>query len=132
MNLQNQRKRRLSYAAAFILLLIVETMIALYVHDTIIRPYVGDMLVVILIYCAIRVMIPVRYKWMPFWIFLFAAGIECLQYFHLIQILKLQDHMFWRIVIGSTFDTKDIGCYGTGCILLGFYEFIRRKAECHE
>ena len=37
-----------------LLLFIVEVMIALFVHDNFVRPYVGDYLVVMLIYCAVR------------------------------------------------------------------------------
>lgn len=127
MNLHTQRIKRLKYTVVFMFLLIAEILIALYVHDAIIRPYLGDMLVVILIYCLFRVIIPVGHKRLPLWIFLFAAGIECLQYFRLVQVLGLQDHTFWRIVIGSTFDLKDIGCYGAGCILTGIYEFLKEK-----
>jgi hypothetical protein len=127
MNLHKQKKKRLEYAIAFIVLLMVEVLIALYVHDAIIRPYLGDMLVVILIYFFLRVIVPTGHKWLPLWIFLFAAGIECLQYFHLVQVLGLQDHRFWRIVIGSTFDLKDIGCYGAGCILIGICSYFRHR-----
>ena len=38
------------YAICFIGLFIVETLIALFVRDAFIRPYMGDVLVVILIY----------------------------------------------------------------------------------
>ncbi len=123
MNLRIYKKKRIRYAIAFLVLFIMETLIALYVHDDIIRPYIGDMLVVILIYCFVRIIIPVGYKWLPIYIFLFAAGIECLQYFHLVQLLGLQGYTFWRIVIGSTFDLKDIICYGGGCFLLSLSSY---------
>ena len=38
---------------AFILF-VIEVLIALYVRDSIIRPYVGDFLVVIMLYCFVR------------------------------------------------------------------------------
>ena len=40
------------YAICFAGLFVVETLIALFVRDAFIRPYMGDVLVVILIYCA--------------------------------------------------------------------------------
>ena len=40
-------KKRLWYAGVFVLLLGVECLIALYVRDRFIRPYVGDMLVTV-------------------------------------------------------------------------------------
>lgn len=127
MDLHKQNKKRLKYGIGFLILLITEVIIALYVHDAIIRPYVGDMLVVILIYCFLRVIVPTGHRWLPLWIFLFAAGIECLQYFHLVQVLGLQDHEFWRIAIGSTFDIKDIVCYGAGCILLEIFSHFQNS-----
>ncbi|WP_366069085.1 DUF2809 domain-containing protein [Flavobacterium sp.] len=36
------------------LIFTVEILIALYVHDKIIRPYFGDVLVIVLIYCFIK------------------------------------------------------------------------------
>ena len=52
-------KKRLVYLSATIILLITEVLIALYVHDDFIRPYVGDAIVVIVIYTFVRI-------WMPF------------------------------------------------------------------
>ena len=42
---ERDKKLRLLYGAAFLVLMAVETLIALYVHDKVIRPYVGDLLV---------------------------------------------------------------------------------------
>jgi hypothetical protein len=42
-----QKKVRIKYLIVFTVLLSIEVLIAIYVHDTFIRPYVGDMLVVI-------------------------------------------------------------------------------------
>ena len=38
---ERDKKLRLLYGAAFLVLMVVETLIALYVHDKVIRPYVG-------------------------------------------------------------------------------------------
>ena len=42
--------KRILYGIATIILLVVEVLIALFVHDSIIRPYLGDVLVVVVIY----------------------------------------------------------------------------------
>lgn len=115
-------KQRIYYMIATIILLIMEVLIALYVHDDFIRPYIGDVLVVVVIYTFIRIWIPERFHLLPLYIFLFATGVEILQYFNLVEVLKLENHTFMRILLGSVFDVKDIICYGTGCILLGIYE----------
>ncbi|MEQ8155985.1 MAG: hypothetical protein ABRQ25_14035 [Clostridiaceae bacterium] len=59
------RKQRIEYGIVFLVLLCVEVLIAMFAHDSIIRPFVGDILVVIVIYCALRVIIPVEYKLLP-------------------------------------------------------------------
>lgn len=125
MSLPKDEKRsyRIKYAAACIILLIVEVLIALFVHDNFVRPYLGDVLVVIVLYTAIRVIIPVKYALLPLYLFIFAAGVEVLQYFKLVQVLGLQNNSFFRIILGSTFDWKDIVCYGVGCVILGVYEW---------
>ena len=64
---------------------------------------------------------------MPFWIFVFAAFIECLQYLKWVERLGIENNAFLRILMGATFDWKDIVCYGIGCILLGIYEWLIQK-----
>lgn len=55
------------YIISFLILFIIEALIALFVHDNFIRPYIGDILVIILMYTFIRgVMdkkIKTLYKW---------------------------------------------------------------------
>ena len=112
---------------AFAILLGIEILIAIYLHDEFIRPYVGDILVIILLYCAIKIIIPDKSKLLPLWIIIFAVFVECLQYLKLVQVLGWEDNTLLRIVIGSTFDVKDIGCYVVGGIGIGCYEWVIRK-----
>ncbi len=121
------KKQRIKYLIAFIILLCIEILIAICVHDTFIRPYVGDLLVVVVLYCIVRVIIPDKYRLIPFWIFVFAAFIECLQYLKWVERLGIENNAFLRILMGATFDWKDIVCYGIGCILLGIYEWLIQK-----
>ena len=39
---------------SFIIVFIIEAIIAVFIHDNFIRPYFGDVLVVVLIYCFIK------------------------------------------------------------------------------
>ena len=55
-------------------------------------------------------------------------AVEVLQYFHLADFLPVSENRFFRILLGSVFDWKDIACYAVGCGLLWVYElffFIR-------
>lgn len=121
---RGDKRIRMGYGIAFALFLAVEVFIALYVHDNFVRPYVGDMLVVIVVYCFARIFIPEKCRWMPVYVFMFAAFVEILQYFELVKRLGLENCTFLRIVIGSVFDWKDILCYGIGCVILWMYERI--------
>ena len=118
-------KKRILYAVATLLLLLIEVMIALYVHDDFIRPYVGDVLVVIVIYTFIRIIVPEKYKLIPLFLFIFAAGVELLQLANIVEILGVADNKFLKILIGSVFDIKDIVCYAVGCVILCMYEWVR-------
>ena len=127
-------KKRILYAVATLFLLLIEVIIALYVHDDFIRPYVGDVLVVIVIYTFIRIIVPEKCKLIPLFLFIFAAGVELLQLANIVEILGVADNKFLKILIGSVFDIKDIVCYAVGCVILCMYEWVRvrrRDASMH-
>ena len=111
-----------TYFLLFLLLFAIEILIALFVHDSFIRPYVGDVLVVILIYCFIKSFFPTPTVKTAIAVLLFACTIETLQYFSLADQLSLQHSKVARIIIGSSFDWKDIAAYIAGIVLLLFIE----------
>ena len=115
-------KKRFFYLTATVILLIIEVLIALYIHDDFVRPYVGDAIVVIVIYTFVRIFVPEKCRLLPLYVFLFAVVIEILQGIHIVNILGVADNRFLRTLIGDSFDIKDILCYGVGCILLWLYE----------
>ncbi len=120
---------RINYFLAFVILFAIEVFIALFVQDKFIRPYIGDVLVVILIYTAVRVIFPYKIKLLALYIFLFASFIEILQLINIVKILGFENNKILSIAIGSVFDIKDIICYAVGSLLLIIFELkIKRKA----
>ncbi len=117
--------KRSFYLAMTVFWLAVEVVIACYVHDRFIRPYVGDVLVVVVVYCFVRIWVPQGVRLLPLYVFLFAAGVEVLQYFHLVDLLGVGNNTFLRVVLGSVFDVKDILCYGIGCVFLEGFERVK-------
>lgn len=115
-------KKRSFYCVAFFLFFFLEVGIARYVRDDFIRPYVGDMLVVIVVYCLVRIFVPTGIKFLPLYVFAFAFVVEILQLLDLVAKLGLQNNTFLRIALGSVFDLKDILCYAIGCLFLLVYE----------
>jgi hypothetical protein len=64
------------YFCLAIALLLIETAIALFLDDRIIRPLVGDVLVIPLIYCVIKAFWPLRPSTAALFVFAFACLIE--------------------------------------------------------
>jgi hypothetical protein len=124
-------KRRTEYAVATLALLAIEVLIALFVYDAFVRPYVGDVLVVIVLYTFVRIFVPEKCRLLPLWIFLFAVVVEVLQYFEIVRVLGLSGNRFMRVLIGGTFDWRDIACYAVGCALLWLWEFASKKKSGH-
>ncbi len=122
-------RKRLFYLLLTLLLIATEVFIALFVHDDFIRPYIGDVLVVIVLYTFVRIFIPEKCGSLPLYIFIFAAATELMQYFHIVELLGLQNNDFFRVLIGSVADIKDIACYFVGCAFLGAVELLRRNKK---
>lgn len=122
-------KKRICYAIITCVLLLIEVLIAIFVHDKFIRPYVGDILVTVLIYTFLRILMPDGVRLLPLYIFLFAAGVEIMQYLNIVKLLGLADNRFFSILIGSVFDVKDIVCYGIGCALTMIVEILLKKTN---
>ena len=99
-------------------LFLVEVGIALFIHDRLIRPFVGDLLVVILIFTVIRTFIKTSNVRLACGILIFAFAIEIGQYFNLVSRLGLQPYKLARIMIGTTFDLHDLLAYTTGILLI--------------
>ncbi len=110
------RNPRVSYALAFVLLFLTELIIALFVRDNFIRPYVGDILVTVLICSFIRIIFPSEIKLLPIYVFAFSLFVELLQLFDIVAVLHLQDIAFLSILIGRVFSPLDIVCYALGCL----------------
>ena len=117
-------KDRKKYALIFLLLFMAEAAIALWVRDDFIRPYLGDVLVTVLLYSFLRIFIRKPGWWLVIGVFVFAAAVEVSQYFNLVELLHLEGSRFFRIVLGSTFDVKDIACYFVGCAVAGIWQYV--------
>jgi predicted membrane channel-forming protein YqfA (hemolysin III family) len=107
----------------FVVLVLIEVIIALFVHDSFVRPYLGDVIVVAVIYSFVRIIVPQGCKLLSLYIFIFAAAVEILQYFNLAKLLGVSNNRFMRILLGSTFDISDIVCYFVGCTLLFLIDY---------
>lgn len=125
-----KNRLRLIYGILFLVILTIEILIALFVRDDFVRPYIGDMLVTVLICSFARFLIPERVKVMPILVFVFSALVEIGQYFDFVKLLGLDDNAFISTLLGRTFSVADLICYGVGCILFAIFDYIiKRKSE---
>ena len=122
-------RKRLPYLIATLVILAVEVFIGLFVHDRFVRPFIGDVLVVILIYTFIRIFIPDKVRLLPLYIFIFAVAVEVLQLLKIVEALGLQDNRLMSTIIGTSFDIRDILCYFVGCVICGIWEYVRYRKE---
>src|SRR5262245_61199974 len=106
------------YAILSVGLFMIEISIALFIHDRLVRPFVGDMLVVILIFTICRSVINANYFWLALCVLIFSFAVEIGQYFNFISILGLQHCGLARTIIGTTFDFHDLLAYSAGVLLI--------------
>jgi hypothetical protein len=103
-----------SYLMITGILLCTEILIAALMHDPIIRPYVGDFLVVILIYCFIQSFFNVSVIKLSIGVLLFAYALEGLQHFKLVELLGLANSELAKTIIGTHFEWMDLLVYTLG------------------
>ena len=108
------------YALWALALLGIEFLIAtVFSRIGFIRGYIGDVLVVILLYCLVLSVVKVRNKSKLIGgIFLFAVLVEVLQYFGVATYLGFTKGSLGYIILGNHFSWGDILSYATGCLIL--------------
>jgi Protein of unknown function (DUF2809) len=106
----------------FVALLSIEIAIAVFVHDTFIRPFFGDFLAVITLYFLLKSFLKLPILTLAFISIMVAYTIELVQYFNFLAFSGLKKHKIVAIVLGSSFDWKDILAYTLGILVLIFSE----------
>lgn len=109
-----------TYFAFTVLLFLVEILIALFIHDQLIRPYFGDVLVVILIYCFIKSFFSLSVWTTAIIVFCFSFCVEFSQHLNLISKLGLENSGIAKAVLGNSFSYLDLFAYVTGifCVII--------------
>ncbi len=123
---QIQFKMKLQFSLKYFLITIfiflVEVLIATKLsHIFFVRAYLGDVIVVILLYTFVRSFVKVNDQKLIFGILLFSFLVEFAQYFHMAEKLGFRPGSLMYIVIGNSFSWIDNLCYATGCLILYMY-----------
>lgn len=106
------------YLLLTVVLFLIEVSIALFIEDSIIRPFIGDVLVVCLIYCFLRIFLNINYWKTALGVLIFACAIEILQYFDYVKLLGLEQNRVLSVALGRTFETMDFAAYLAGFLLI--------------
>lgn len=122
------KKIKLVNCMVFISIFMIELYIGIYIRDNYIRPYLGDILVVPLIYSFLNIFFKNEYKKLISKVVIFAIFIESLQYFKLVELLRIKNRIL-RIVIGTTYDFSGIFCYVIGGVLTYLIMLIIKRRE---
>jgi hypothetical protein len=117
-----------NYFGFAILTFIIEVLIALYIHDPFVRPYLGDVLVVILMYCFLKSFLKLPVLTVAVAVLIFSFTIEFLQYLNIVATLGLKKSKIARTVIGTSFSWIDLLTYIIGItIVLGVEKYWLKK-----
>ena len=111
------------------LLFIVEVLIAVFVLDQFIRPYVGDFLVVILVYCFVKSFLNTPLLPTAIAVLVFSFAIEALQCLDIVNKIGLGHSSFAKTVIGTSFEWLDLIAYTLGIAFVMYVENSRFKAR---
>ena len=119
--------RRLIFGILSVILLGIEVLIGLFAHGWV-RSYLGDVLVVILLYTIVRTIVPRKGKRfvIPTIILVFSFIVEFLQLWGFCDRFGITNE-FLRIIIGTGFSWIDIACYCIGIIPCYVSEYLLNR-----
>ena len=118
-----------NYFGLAILFFCIEVLIALFLNDSVIRPYLGDVLVVILIYCLLKSFVQLPVLTAAIFVLIFSFAIEFLQFLNIVEILQLEKSKIARTVIGTSFSWIDLLTYVVGIAIVIIVEKYWFKKE---
>jgi hypothetical protein len=112
-------KFNLKYLLLTIFIFLVEVLIATVLKNQFfIRAYLGDVIVVMLLYTLVKSFFIIDSTKLILGIFAFSCLVEFAQYFKLADKLGFPEGSLMYIVVGNSFSWIDIVCYGVGCLIL--------------
>ena len=111
-------KNGLKNLVCFIALVVI----ALYVRDSFIRPTFGDVLVVVWLYYFLASMFSMPVNWLVSLVVLIAFAVELGQLLQVAAWLGIESSSPLAVILGATFDWKDLLAYCIGGLLCCWIE----------
>ena len=119
--------KRAIYFLIFLFLLGLEIAIATYLKTGFIRAYLGDLLVVILLYCLLMSILKPSVKTGLLLTLAIAFAIELLQLVNLTKFFPQEYKQLATLVLGSHFSWLDLLMYVLGIVVAGITELVLHK-----
>lgn len=121
-------KSRLPYIIGFVLLVAAEVCIGVFYFNFFIRAYIGDVIVVWVLYCLFRSFVPKKFSsyGVALGILAFSFAVEFLQKLRIADVLGIKNELL-RIIIGTSYAAEDLLCYAAGTAVTILEIFIFRK-----
>ena len=117
-HLRFSAKNGLKSLVCFIALVVI----ALYVRDSFIRPTVGDVLVVVWLYYFLASLFSMLVNWLVSLVVLIAFAVELGQWLQVAAWLGIEPPSPLAVILGATFDWKDLLAYCIGGLLCWWME----------
>eukprot|EP01012_Entosiphon_sulcatum_P026457 TRINITY_DN31915_c0_g1_i1.p2 TRINITY_DN31915_c0_g1~~TRINITY_DN31915_c0_g1_i1.p2 ORF type:complete len:129 (+),score=16.25 TRINITY_DN31915_c0_g1_i1:30-389(+) len=105
------------FLLVFLAILIIEVLIAKYLHDAFIRPFGGDVLVVVLIYSFFRIFLKTNNKKLALGVLIFSFVIEFLQAAHYVTWFGWENNKLMSTLLGTSFSFYDLLAYFVGYLI---------------
>ncbi len=115
------------YALAALALFAIEVVIALFVRDRFVRPYLGDTLAVLLVYCGLRAVTRLGVVQAAAIAFGIAVLVELGQLVGILDLLGWRDSRLARTVLGTGFEWREFLAYGAGALIAVGAEAIAKR-----
>ena len=118
---------KLGYALLAGALFLIEVAIALWWRDRFVRPYLGDVLAVALVYLGLRATTRLDPLGAAGVALTVAVLIELGQLIHVLDAVGLGGNRLARVVLGGVFDPADIACYLIGAVAALLLDLVRLR-----
>ncbi len=125
-------KRRPVYLLLMLICLALCVLIVLrFSNDLFIRGWVGDFIVVVLIYFFVKSIIDIKSFRLAIATLVFSYLTEFFQYLSLVKQIGLEQSRIAQIIVGTTFDFNDLVAYTIGvvCVYLLDITLIKKRVK---
>jgi len=115
-------RRNIYILILFMSFIFCALIVAFFEGNLLIRGFIGDVIVIILLYTFIKSFKDVNTKKLSIFVFFLSWFIEISQYFKFIEFIGLSNYRMARVVLGTTFDSKDLIAYTIGVIVIYLFD----------